>query len=206
MAGNGGGGGKPTGANVNLFVGNVLSRDDGWLRHRSLDLESLDVATPDRFLLGGPVRGPDIRVAGEAQRFKDMDGLGSLALPPISEAGIEEGWLRQDEGSQGEEAIGELFEANPLTIYACEGDSTGRYCPDGRPTASGVPVYEGMAACDSSRMGQTLEVGGRLVLCGDTGGAIEGNRYHVDVWFYYAEEGFAWLAGVGTETLVEVMR
>jgi len=62
-------------------------------------------------------------------------------------------------------------------------------------------------------MGQTLEVGGRLVLCGDTGSAIEGNRYHVDIWFHTCgdqqdpapDTGWAWLQEVGTREMVEVM-
>jgi hypothetical protein len=74
-----------------------------------------------------------------------------------------------------------------ISHYFCEGDSTGAYCPWGRATASGLPVSPGLAACDASLLGVSVEVSGIGFLCADTGGAI--GPAIIDIWCYSA---FCW--------------
>jgi hypothetical protein len=84
-----------------------------------------------------------------------------------------------------------------ITFYACDGDSTGRYCGT---MANGRRVHEGAAACGYAfDLGQGFRIvgdpTGREYVCEDRG---RGGAYWVDIWFQAAEEGYAWLAQVGS--------
>lgn len=80
-----------------------------------------------------------------------------------------------------------------ITIFACVGDG---YCGT---MANGVRVHSGAAAC-----GWAFDLGRHFSIVGDPAGTIYecedrglGGAYWVDIWFWSAEEGFAWLAQVG---------
>lgn len=126
-------------------------------------------------------------------------------------------------GGNQSQVSGEVLDANPyleeatwlITIYCCIGDSTGAYCPveeGDRATKSGTSAQPGTVACDPARLGQFLRIGNEEYQCLDTGDAVRGN--HVDVWFYDCGDqqdpapgtGWAWLAEVGTQAVVEVVR
>jgi len=119
----------------------------------------------------------------------------------------------------------EVLDANPylepatwlITIYCCEGDPGGAYCG---ATASGVQVAEGMAACSTHwPFGTRFQICGgsiqdwRVVTCQDRGSAVV-SRKHLDVHFADCGDqqdpapgtGWAWLAEVGTQAVVEVVR
>jgi len=103
-----------------------------------------------------------------------------------------------------------------ITIYCCRGDPGGQYCG---LTASGAQVAKGMVACSphwpfGTRFiirGDTSFPDGRV--CEDRGSAVTASN-HLDVFFHDCGDqqdpapgtGWAWLAQVGTEALVEVIQ
>ena len=81
-----------------------------------------------------------------------------------------------------------------ITIFACAGDG---YCG---LMANGQVVHEGAAACGGGMaLGQRFTIRddptGRVYKCEDRG---LGPWLWVDIWFPTAEEGYAWLAQVGS--------
>ena len=181
-AGVGGDGSESTGANVNLFVGDVLCWDDGWLRHHPLDLESLDV-TPDRILR----RVPDIFVASVEARssVEDTVLVESAATPPPTEGAIDGLWR--------------------ITFYSAEEGL------DGILSAEGRALGWGMVACSTHwDFGQRFRLHSDNleapieVVCRDRGGAVT-QRNHLDMWFPTDRLGRAWLQKVGDRVMVEVL-
>jgi 3D (Asp-Asp-Asp) domain-containing protein len=80
-----------------------------------------------------------------------------------------------------------------LSVYVCVGGDYD-FCPDGSKTASGLPVGEGVAACDPSYFKRSFRVQGDpynvLWTCLDKGGLVVGNVF--DLWFYYLSDGQAY--------------
>ena len=170
-----------------------------------LQEEALD-ATPDRILRG--LRVPDIRVAGLVVRETGQEVVGTSILdaPP---AALQIGPKYPSPfKAPRREGVGELFY---ISVYCCRGDPGGAYCG---LMASGLPVAPGMAACsDHWDFGTRLLIADRyLVTCLDRGSAVT-EPNHLDIHFYDCGNqqdpapgtGWAWLQGVGTRVMVEVL-
>jgi len=75
-----------------------------------------------------------------------------------------------------------------VTFYSCP-----PYCGD---PSGPLPLGEGQAACDWAYMGRRFLLNGQEWICNDTGGLVHGN--HVDLFFWDANNGWAYLAQYGT--------
>jgi len=98
-----------------------------------------------------------------------------------------------------------------ITFYSCTCTTPG-CTPEGYcgATASRVRVAPGMVACFTywpftTRFRISGDPLDRWLVCTDRGSAVV-NRNHLDVFFWTAEEGWAWLQEVGTRAEVEVLR
>lgn len=170
-------------------------------RKEALDASPTRHPTVDRLVRALFPGGSDIRAAGEALHLEGVDGLGSLAPPPIREEGTEEGWLRQDESAppaeggvdgvrpevigqgEAEAGAGELWR---ISHYTCLEENWGgtHYCAEGDRTASGVPVGPGVAACGAEYLGHMVRVDGWDLLCADTGNLVVGNTIDIHCYSY----------------------
>ena len=81
------------------------------------------------------------------------------------------------------QVVAELWLMSHYTAGANWGNST---YPYGSPTASGLPVGPGMAACGVEYLGQMVRVGGWDFLCADTGSLVTSSV--LDLWC----EGESW--------------
>ena len=79
-----------------------------------------------------------------------------------------------------------------ITIYSCP-----PYCGD---PSGPLPLGEGQAACDWAYMGRRFTLNGQEWICNDTGGLVHGN--HVDLFFWDANNGWAYLAQYGTRGIL----
>ena len=79
-----------------------------------------------------------------------------------------------------------------VTFYSCP-----PYCGD---PSGPLPLGEGQAACDWAYMGRRFTLNGHEWICNDTGGLVHGN--HVDLFFWDANNGWAYLAQYGTEGIL----
>ena len=75
-----------------------------------------------------------------------------------------------------------------ITFYTCP-----PYCSH---PAGLLPLGEGQAACDPAWVGRRFTLNGREYVCNDTGSAVWGA--HVDLFFWNAADGWAYLAEYGT--------
>ncbi len=75
-----------------------------------------------------------------------------------------------------------------ITFYTCP-----PYCGD---PAGPLPLAEGQAACDPAYMGRRFALNGADYVCNDTGSAVW--DAHVDLFFWSAADGWAYLAEHGT--------
>jgi len=106
-------------------------------------------------------------------------------------------------------AVGDFIDV-PLSFYYCEqgnapiGDGGG-FCGAMR---DGTIVYEGAAACSLTYLGQKFRIVGdplgHIYTCHDTGNAVLG--LHRDIFFHNAARGWLWLASVGTNGVIEIVR
>ena len=116
--------------------------------------------------------------------------------PEASREGLETGTPgSREDGSRdsGSALRGEAVDVW-ITFYACYG-ANGGYCAD---PAGPEPLAEGQAACGAAwPMGTVLLIEGDPlgpVVCNDLGHL---GFYHVDRFFWYESDGWAWLAEVG---------
>jgi len=79
-----------------------------------------------------------------------------------------------------------------VTFYSCP-----PYCGD---PSGPLPLGEGQAACDWAYMGRRFTLNGQEWICNDTGGLVHGN--HVDLFFWDANNGWAYLAQYGTRGIL----
>ena len=79
-----------------------------------------------------------------------------------------------------------------ITFYTCP-----PYCGD---PAGPLPLGEGQAACDPAYMGRRFALNGADYVCNDTGSAVWGA--HVDLFFWSAADGWAYLARYGTSGML----
>lgn len=135
--------------------------------------------TPDRRLAGHQAGAEEVRIASilrpdaPAER-EDRSSARQTAGP--DSGGVGHSSRVQDVGPQYDVRC---------TRFLCVGDSTGSYCPWGRPMASGLQVFPGAAACHPARMGQSFDLPSGITFeCLDTGGMVGWSN--VDIWCYDA--------------------
>jgi hypothetical protein len=111
-------------------------------------------------------------------------------------------------GSSPPLATGEVIEATVSFYYCLQGNASGGdgggFCG---PMRDGTVVYQGAAACAYTYLGQRFRIvgdpTGRVYTCHDTGNLVDGR--HRDIFFYFAEDGWAWLSQVGTPAILEIV-
>lgn len=153
---------------------------------------------------GGPVLGGHQRMAGDGTavgdavrgRLADDYWLVDSAPDPAPTGDPLEQWaevLRRADAPEHESAVDPVISEATLDVYV-----TFYTCPPYCGlTAAGIPVGEGIAACDPAYMGRRFVLNGEEWLCADTGSAVHGA--HVDLFFQREADGWAYLAEHGTQ-------
>ena len=155
--------------------------------------------------IAGPLPAQTLSVEERRAAFLEAvaarDNTPPVVEPPYTVIHTQKGSPPLSAGSVVETTISFYYCRQGETYASGDG---GGFCGAMR---DGSIVYDSAAACAFTYLGQKFRIVGdpteRVYTCADTGSAVHG--MHRDIWFETAEDGWAWLASVGSIAVLEIL-